>query len=562
MARSRAPHEKVKAARRVLSPDEKWAATIRERILADCHPWQRDAVEDPSRRVSMLVGRGGAKTTTMRARAAIKLTSILRADMTYLATTEDHARELNWDPLQAMNDHYGLELRFLKSELTATCARTGARYVMGGMETDADIERYRGKSRHEFQVDEAASHNKARLEKLFDQIVGPRLGDKKGCIVLGGSPGHDLSGEFYDATRPGSPKHTAYSDRDKAGYVRRYWSSHAWSLSQVCELPDAATLYPALVALWEEALLEKAEKQWSDENPIWMREYLGLWAADHTGRVFKYWPTRDGVPWNQWDPFGEVPLEGIQALRAAIAKLGELGLKDLHFVAPGDMGHSDPFALNMLAFSPTDPQRRIWHVMSFERTGMYARPIAELLAGPEAVARMLRGESIEPLGGVLGVTGWPDGMVMDSDGATLAELKNVYGLAFDKAEREANYKKGAIELVNGDLVDGRIKVIKGSPLEAQLQQLQWREDQFGRVKEDPRQANHSTDTLVYGRKRIATLFASGAVEQSTDQPRPATTVVPTRPPDPLPDPLPGIGSDREYERLLASPEYVDVWGNV
>lgn len=551
-----APHAKVTADRRVLSPDEKWAAAIRERVLADCHPWQRDAVEDPSRRVSMLVGRGGAKTTTMRARAAIKLTSIRRADLLYLAVTKDHARELNWDPLQAMNEHYGLELRFLKSEMTATCARTGARYVMNGMETDADIEPYRGKSRHELQVDEAASHNKRRLTKLLDEIIAPRLGDKKGCIVLGGTPGHDLSGEFYDATRPASPAHAPYADRGKPGHEPRYWSSHAWSLKQVHELPRAAELYPALVQLWEEALLEKLKKGWSDDHPVWMREYLGLWASDFTGRVFRYLPNLpDGAPWNRWDPFDGQPLEGIQALRASITRLRSMGFANLRFVVPGDMGHTDPFALNPLAFSPTDAKRRIWHVMPFERTGMYARLIAELLVGPEAIERILRSEPHEPYGGVFGELGcWPDGLVMDSDGNTIDELANVYGIRFKKADRNPGYKHGGIELVNGEFVDGRLFVIANSPLEKQLEQLQWREDQFGRVKEDPRQANHSTDTLVYGRKLIANLFESGSVEQEA---------APTGPPSGQAVRRPDAPTDPGAASALTSPiRYSDPWGNL
>lgn len=556
MARSRAkPHERKQAERRVLSPDESWATAIRERILADCHPWQRDAVLDPWRRVSLLVGRGGAKTTSMRARAAIKLTSIRRADLLYLAVTQDHAHELNWEPLQEMNEHYGLELRFVKSELTATCARTGARYVMNGMETDADIEPYRGKSRHELQVDECASQNKARLDKLLNSIIGPRLGDKKGCIVLGGTPGHDLSGEFYDATRPGSPRHAAYADRDKPGYERRYWSSHAWSLAQVAALPGAAGLYPALVALWAEALLEKAEKGWSDDHPLWMREYLGLWAADFTGRVFQYHPSA-----NQWDPFDGQKIEGVPGLRLAIAKLREQGVRDLHFVMPADGGHSDPFAMNLLAFSPTDLQRRIWHVMFLERTGWYARLAAELVAGPESVERILRGQPLEPLGGVLGETGWPDASVMDSDGSTLAELKNVYGLSFKKADREANAKKGKIELVNGEFHDKRLYIIKNSPLEEQLQQLQWKEDINGRLKEDPRQANHSTDTLIYGRDEIAILFESGVVERGAAPPS-APGGSPPQPALAPPDPPPGIGTGGEFDSLLAPPGFVDVWGN-
>lgn len=563
MSKRAAPHSKVKADRRVLSPDERWAAEIRERILADCHPFQRDAVEDPSRRVSILAGRFGAKTTTLRARAAIKMTSKRRAELAYAATTEGQARELNWDPLQDMNEFYGLELRFNKSEMTATCARTGSRYVMGGMEDDADVERYRGKTRDELQIDETASHDPARLAKLTERTAGPRAH----VIVEAGSPGYVPRGEFYDATRSSGGNNARYADRHKEGYREAYWSSHYWNAKMVVDLPNARTLYPAICELWDKALIEKAKKGWADDNPNWLREYIGVWVSDDTGRVFLYKAVRadTGELWNQWDPCDGKPLEGIQQLEASVAKLKSMGVGPLRFVIPADMGSTAPFACNPLAFSPRDPLRRIWHVMAFERAGMYARTIAELMIGPEAADRMQRGLPAEPYGGIIGVTGWPDGMVFDSDQATIDELARVYGVRFIKATRDPGYKAGAIAIVNGDLVDGpRIFVLKGSPMEEQMEQLQYREDQFGRVKEDPRQANHSTDTMVYGRKLVATLFESGAVEQEVPAQGPGGPRVgqgaPQRAPEQALAPAPdqGICSDP----LRTPLHFHDPWGNV
>lgn len=559
MSRRAAPHDRAKLERRVLSPDQRWAGEIREHILEDSHPFQHDAIEDPSRRVSILAGRGAAKTTAKRCRAAIKATSIRGAQIVYFATTKPQAKIIYWDKLQEMNEHYGLELRFKESDQTATCARTGGVITMTGMEDDSDIERWRGTALNEVQVDEAASHDHARVERLIDRIVGPRLGERNGCVVLGGTPGHILKGEFYDATRPGSPHHSPYADRGKPGYERRYWSSHHWTAKMVYELPDAARRYPAIVANWIEALKEKAEKQWSDDNPIWLREYLAQWASDETNMVFRYRPfDADGVtPWNQWDPFGDYKLEGIQQLDAAIKALHAMGYQDLRFVYGGDMGSALPYALNIFAFSPKDPKRRIWHVMAFERTRMYARPIAELHMGPAATERALRSEPSEPHDGALGLTGWPDGAVMDSDQATIDELSNTYGLTYKKAERNPHYKRGAIELVNGDLVDGRIQVIKGSPLEQQLQSVQWRENRFGHVEEDQRQASHSTDTLVYSRKLIAGLFEAGVVEQEA-----TSTPQGHRPPARHDDPHAGISSQSQSGGLHVPLHYRDPWGNL
>ena len=543
-----APHERTKAAARVLSPDQQWAANIRDRILADCHPYQRAAVLDPSRRVSILAGRGGAKTTTMRARAVLKMVARRRAICLFFGRTDEHALELQWEPLQEMNEFYGLEMKFNLSKLTATCTRTGSRYILSGMDTDRSIEIHRGKSRDEVQVDESASQDDRRLEKMITQVIGPRLGDRDGCIVIGGTPGHELRGTFYAATRPGSPDHAPYKNIGQEGYRPAYWSSHHWTLRDVVQLPDAERLYPALCKLWREALIEKEARGWSDDNPIWLREYLAIWASDDTDRVYRY-----STIHNQWDPFDGVTPQGIaEQVRASVRRLNEMGLRDLHFVVPADSGHADPFALNPIAFSPTDPQRRMFHVGSFERTGMYAKTMAEQIVGADAVARSMRGEPLEPLGGVLGVTGWPDAMVLDSDGGTVDELKNVYGLQFKRADRDRNAKKSGIEEVNGEFHERRLFVLARSPMEDQLLGLQWREDANGQLKEDPRQANHSTDCLTYGRKEVALLFESGVVDRPPDNASAGRTM-------PAYEPPPDVGGD-EYSDLLSPTEYVSAWG--
>lgn len=589
------PHARKKAARRVLSPDYLWAARITKRILADCHPWQRDAVMDPGRRISMCVGRGGAKTTSKRARALIKLLWLRNQRIGFAATSADHARELNWDPLKDMLEAYGIrttgaspDMSFLDTRMRLTCHRTGSVYRLRGVEDKRDAEKFRGFPQAEFQADECGSWDPALLLYTVKQCVSPRLGQalslppgllkfllewnerdedaldeflapidwenqRRGCVVLGSTPPAANRGEFYEVTRPGSKRHRAYRDRELPEFVGwRGYSSHYWALPEVVELPNAREKYPALVYNWEEALEEKAENGWADDNPIWKREYLGVWAADDTDMVFRYRPHVDGKSWNQWDPIGR-PAMSVADLAAVLQVLrGEV--KDLRFVVQLDEGFKDPFACNVFAFSPSDVERRIWHVFAFERVEMYAKLIAELLLGQEAVASMM-GAGIMPrnLGGVFGaIGGWPDGIGIDGDDTTIAELANVYGIRMVKSDRKPDAKIGRIELVNGDLVDGRIKILKGSPLEKQILVLQWKEDDFGHRKEDKAQANHSTDTLADGRKLIATLFESGTVVQE------GKTQVPETYRDPMG--LPGIGTpvdSAEEEGLLSPTEWTE-----
>lgn len=573
------PHERTKAARRVLSPDEAWAAKISEAVLGDCHPFQRDAVEDPWRFITLLVGRGGGKTSVMRARALRKLTSIRDGALLYVAPTKPMAEKLMWRPLKKAIDIYAArgvlkaeEFSFNESKLECTCLRTGAILTLVGMDDQSEADKLRGQPFDEVYIDEAGVIKPTLLEELIDEAITPRLGERDGVIVMGGTPKRFMRGPFYDFTRPGAcvvdddgaaiPLHRPYADRVRPEFTDwDGWSSHYWTLKAVAELPDAATKYKALCKNWQDALREKKKKRWSDDHPKWKRERLAIWSADDTNAVFKYRAhLDDGAPWNQWNPFGDNKLEGVQALKAAIAALHKLGLKELMYVIAADMGSSAPFALNVFAFSASDPQQRIWHVFSFERTGMFGRTIAELILGPAL-------DTDKPEG-ILGVIGWPDAWVMDTDGATLDDLQDK-GLPFEKANRTPHYKHGAIQTVNGDLGDGRIIVLAGSPLEVQLQSLQWAEDRFGRVQEDPRQASHSTDTLVYGRMAILHLFDSGAVESDPDPKLATETYRPAQKPKEeistprVDDDSIGGGHDDGVGLLGESYDsgYTDIWGN-
>lgn len=535
-ARARAtPHSRKKSAARdraALSPDEQWAAELEQRLLDDSHPFQRAAIEDPGRRVSFLVGRGGGKTTALRARALIKMARIPRARIIYAATSRPEAERLNWESLKQLIDQLGArdDFAFNEGKLRCTCKRTGSTYELVGIDDKKEVNKYRGQPFNEVQVDETASHNPMLLEMFLDRAVGPRLGERKGCIVLAGTPGHMLSGRFYDATRKDSERHRPYAQRDDADFAKWIgWSSHAWSMLDVLALPGAATLYPALILNWEEALVEKAEQQWSDNNPIWMREYLGLWASDHTTSMYAYQARgEDGALFNRWMPYGERKLEGLPMLKAAIAALPR-DRRDWLYGYGFDLGSRDPFALVIFAFSPSDSRRRFWHVFSFEKRRMHPRTIAELLIGPEAAAKALRGEVYTELGGVFGLTGWPVASAVDQAGLgdmILDELANVYGIKLKPAQKRD--KPGAIEVFNGDLVDRRMFVLADSTLEQQLITLQWKPDEYGLPKEDKAVANHSADAATYIRTELGAMFtgASDPVDEAQEGDRHAAKAGP------------------------------------
>lgn len=531
------PHARAKAEKRIgraAITGDPWAARIREAVYREYHPWQAAAASDPSKLKTILTGRGGGKTTTLKGVYLTGLAELSHAKLLYACPTLGMAIELLWEPLKQSCSQLGLEqghdVNFIEAPREGgkivMFNRTGARLKLFGADDAKQVNLCRGQPFDLVGGDEVGFWPIDLVDNFVRKVIMPRIGERDGTIILASSPGRDTRGFFYDRTRDGSPLHRPYADRDLPEYRGwKGWSSHAWNLAEIVKLPGAATKYPALVALRRSHIHIKNEvEKWSDQNPIWLREYEGRWARDNTASVFQFSPEK-----NLWRPAGDQHgITGLALLKASLEALPK-DCGEWHHVVSIDKGsprvakdasnenaadareRRDPWAVNIYSFAPADPQRRLMHTCFFpERVGLYARPIAQMMLGedPNSPTGCM---SHEKPGGVFGLIGWPDAMVMDADASTIEELSNVYGLRFKKAEKKPDYKAGAIELTNGDMVDGRIKLIEDSPAHKQVAELQWAEQQSGALKEDPAQPNHSSDTLIYARKEVAQLFDAGVV---------------------------------------------------
>jgi hypothetical protein len=218
------------------------------------------------------------------------------------------------------------------------------------------------------------------------------------------------------------------------------------------------------------------------------------------------------------------------------------------------MGSKDPYALNIFAMSPSDPSRTLYHVYCFGKTEMSAHTIAIVFIGEAAVKRVLRGENIDyekTEGGTFAVTGWPTAIVADFAAlgdAVARDLAQVYGIRIKAAEKKG--KHAEIASTNGDLHDGKIKVLKGSDLEKQLTSLQWRRDEFNQPKEGKADRNDHTDSLIYIRREMVGLFASGLAV-----PKKAAAPVYTDPMD-----LGGSDAAGEFDSMMSDVDDEN-WGN-
>lgn len=533
------PHARAKAEKRIgraAVKGDPWAAEIRRRVFSEYHPAQHAAASDPSKLKTILTGRGGGKTTTLKGVYLTSLAETAQGKFLYACPTLGMAIELLWEPLKQACSQLGLEqghdVNFVEAPREGGkivwFARTGARLKLFGADDAKQVNLCRGQPFDGVGGDEVGFWPIDLVDNFVRKVIMPRIGERDGWIILASSPGRDPRGFFYDRTRDGSPLHRPYALRDLPEFAGwQGWSSHAWNLAEVVKLPGAEKRYPSLCALRRSHLHIKNEvEKWSDQNPIWLREYEGRWARDNTASVFQFSPEK-----NLWRPAGEQHgISGLALLKAALEALPK-DCGEWHHVVSIDKGspriskdasnenasdakeRRDPWAVNVYSFAPADPLRRLMHTCFFpERVGLYARPIAQMMLGEDANSPTGCKSHDKP-GGVFGLIGWPDAMVMDADASTIEELSNVYGLRFKKAEKKPDYKAGAIELTNGDMVDGRIQLIEDSPAHKQVAELQWAEQESGALKEDPSQPNHSSDTLIYARKEVAQLYDSGSIDR-------------------------------------------------
>lgn len=409
-----------------------------------------------------------------------------KARCLFIAKTRVSAKEILWDGFKETVDRLGIPVIYNETSLKVTFLHNGSTLQLGGGSNKADIQLYRGRPFHEVGIDETSSFVPGVLENLIHQVISPRLGDFKGTLWLISTPGHRLFGHFYDVTRDNAEENIALPYEEIGDSEYYGYSVHRWTVE------DGAPYVAALQNLWEDLQIKIKKGDISDS--VLQREYFGKWMANGSENVFTYLPYDEhGNPWNCWTPEKYLP-NGFAKLPA------HLEGKPLLYTYGIDFGIKDPFALTIFVFSPEDPEKTLWQVYEFTQKDMYAR----------SIARLLIGDNLDPAtpGGCIGHTGWPSGIVADpaNNLSLLKELKEVYGLHLAHAEKHD--KHSAIALFNGDLQDGKIKILKGSKAEESIGGLQWEEDDLGRLTPGRNVRDDLADSALYARRASSHLNAS------------------------------------------------------
>jgi len=388
----------------------------------DLFEYQRKFIDDPSHFKTALCSRRSGKTYACcyyLIETATKHPDSLSA---YIGLSRRSAKRLMWQEMKRANRKYMLGIKFNNSELVATL-QNGAQIILTGANDEADIDKLRGSTYRLVVLDEAASFG-AHMDSLVEEVLEPALVDHNGTLAMIGTPSAACSGLFYRATT-----------ESDFGY-----SNHHWTILENPYIPHAKD--------WLDRRMK--QKGWTDDNPIYLREWRGRWIRSFDSLVYQFNEDRNVVNTLPWDDH------------------------DWHYILGVDLGYEDATAFIIGAFCEDLPDFYI--VEDYKSSKMLPSDIAEKIKqyDREYDFRV---------------------MVADTGGlgkSIVEEFRYRHGLAIRAAEKRN--KLSYIELMNSDLSASRIKVLEGCSVLDEWRLLQWDED---RPKEDDRFENHLADAALY-----------------------------------------------------------------
>lgn len=460
-------------------------------IYEGANPVQRALIDDTSLYIGAVCPRRSGKTFSVVSKALHLGESKPGARILIVSLTLKSTIENYWSGapggLFFQNHRYSLNMTFNTTHHTWLHSN-GSRGLLAGAETKADIEHLRGAAAEAdlIIIDECKSFAPAHLEDLIENVVEPGLMTRNGQLVMIGTPGSIPMGPYYHATctraRVGDEGHetpTCIKWQDKSHYrsleayarltpeqVADLYSLHTWTIEDNIAAPHQ----------WARALKIKARRGWADDHPTWRREYLGEWISDASDLVYAYMKAKGAGVGVNWTP---------------VADFGPTGLnpKDgpWHLLLGLDLGFVDDSAMVVTAYS--EQLKEFRQVYEFKAPGLDSQAfisevllICEQFPGIEYVVADYGGGGARML---------------------LETLNQRYGMSIMPAEKKA--KNEHIDLINGDFLTGRIKVLARSDLEVELCGLQWDLSndakqvlaRTGRLREDPSCPNHLCDAFLY-----------------------------------------------------------------
>lgn len=309
-------------------------------------------------------------------------------------------------------------------------------YLLGADTDEEEKQKLLGQKYAAVVIDESASFT-IDLNELVYGILKPAVADYRGQIALIGTPGNLKHGLFFDLTNGQDPL-------EPGRWEKVGWSGHRWSAAD----------NPHMAKQWAEEIAElEKSNPLIRETPLFQQHYLGRWVIDDSKLVYRYSPGRNEA-----------------------AELPKLPASGWNYVLAVDLGYEDPSAFVVVAWHEND--KTLYVVTAFKKKGLDITAVAghiKYLQGMYDFSKIV---------------------IDNANKQAVEEMKRRHSLSLHAADKTG--KADFIELMNGDFIQGYIKLLPDAePLKTEYAELIW-DDKSEKRQEHPGCANHAADGGLYG----------------------------------------------------------------
>lgn len=427
-------------------------------LLEGLTPKQRTIIEDPSLQKAILGTRRGGKSWLIGIYLFKTALDFPGSTCLYLGLYKHSAvGVMNQQIFQVINKRYKLGGRWLDNKGEWHMPNGSIIRLRGADAGTTQVDSVVGQKYRLFILDEASKF-KQDLYHIYNLVL-PAMGDDLGTIVLAGTPSNRTAGLFYDLTA--TPKHP----KGWSVYFLN-WRDNYFIAKNLKTLHDEITLDPKKL-----------------ETADYKREWLGQWVIDNNILVYRY-----DVDKNLID---ELPFPA----------------KEYLYVLGCDTGFKDADAWTVVAYHKNDPT--LYIVYAFKQRGLTLTGSQDdpgFLNYVNALdARHPSYKLPDPMTGVELPKFNFVRYIIDAPLKMTEEIRQRHRIPFESPEKIGGVlgntnKRGVIEIFNGDLEMGRIKVLPAArSLLEEWDKLIWDEKKraYHRYQEDEAFDNHICDSTLY-----------------------------------------------------------------
>ncbi len=417
---------------------------------------QLAVIDDPAKEKGALCSRRAGKTSLWPRVAVIGALERPRSLIRIWAVSALRCEQLVWNEILLLCARHKIEIKPNETKHIIKFPN-GSEIRLLGADKQKEAEKKRGdKTLIEIIIESQLFG--PYLETIVEDIAGPCLADLNGTFYLEGTPGPVCAGHWYSISG-GNDTQSRWTSpgREVQGvHVGSGWSMHRWSLLD--------NPYPYGKEHWRRWLTDrKMKRRWQDDNPTYLREYLGRWVNDFDALYYAFDPIRNTfVPGsNGVQPWGP-------------GWMHTLGW---------DLGFHDDMALVVWGFNPKLPD--LYESFSWKKPGASADEVMAQIVDLERrkfnIAKMVAD------------TGGGGKMFVE-------EIQKRYPYSFDPAQKSQKYEH--VRLLNDELRTGFVKLQMGSPYALEMAELPKADEPDddkpeAAPKEHPGFANHCCDAGLY-----------------------------------------------------------------